>query len=130
MDSSFASLIYWGAFIFMKKEVYLYSLIVCLLASVVAAFFNWRISTGIIIGAVSSVIYLLLLNATFKIKDGKISKGGVVGFFARILVLALPLLIACLLPNYFNVFAVFGAIMVFRIIMMIMFFRTKEGIEW
>ena len=41
----------------------------------------------------------------FKIKeDGTISKGSALGFIIRILVIALPLLIACLFPNVFNIF--------------------------
>lgn len=121
--------IFIGAFyFFMKKEIYLYSGIVSLVACVISAFFNWRISTGILIGALSSFIYFYILNLNFRIVDGNISKGGVLGFIVRILILALPLLIACLLPNYFNIFGAFGGVMIFRIIMIIMFLKEKEGI--
>ena len=112
-------------FISMNKEIYLYSSIIGVLASIVCAFFNWRISTGILIGMLSSYLYFYLLNLQFKVVDGKISKGGIIGYFLRIIVLALPLLLACLLPNYFNIFGAFGGIMAFRIIMMIIYFKQK-----
>ncbi|MBQ0036844.1 MAG: ATP synthase subunit I [Firmicutes bacterium] len=109
----------------MNKNIYLYSGILGLLASVICGFFNWCISSGIIIGLLSSYLYFYLLNMQFQFKDGEIKKGGILGFGIRIIVLALPLLIACLLPNYFNIFGAFGGVMVFRIIMMIMFFKQK-----
>lgn len=110
----------------MKKEIYLYSGIISILASVVCAFFNWRISTGIIIGALSSFLYFFILNENFKVEDGKMTKGGIFGFFIRIIVLALPLLIACLLPEYFNIFGAFGGVMLFRIVMIVIFLKEKE----
>lgn len=112
-------------FISMNKEIYLYSCIIGVLASIICAFFNWRISTGILIGMLSSYLYFYLLNLQFKVVDGKVSKGGIIGYFLRIIVLALPLLLACLLPNYFNIFGAFGGIMAFRIIMMIIYFKQK-----
>lgn len=111
----------------MNKQIYLYSGIISVIASIICAFFNWTISTGVIIGALSSFVYFYILNMNFKInEDGNISKGGVLGYFIRLIVLALPLLIACLLPNVFNIFGAFAGIMLFRIVMIIMFF-TKKG---
>lgn len=110
----------------MKKEIILYSGVVSLLASAICFYFDWRISTGIIIGVLSSFIYFYILNMNFKInEDGNISKGGILGYFIRIIVLALPLLIACLFPNVFNIFGAFGGIMLFRLVMIIMFFIKK-----
>lgn len=110
----------------MKKEIYLYSGIISVVASLICLFFDWRISSGIMIGVLSSFLYFYILNINFKInEDGNISKGGVFGYFARILVLAVPLLIACLLPDIFNIFGAFAGVMVFRIIMMFMFFIRK-----
>lgn len=110
----------------MNKEIYLYSGILTVIASVICAYFNWTIATGIIIGALSSFIYFYILNLNFKINDdGNISKGGVLGYFIRIIVLALPLLVSCLFPKYFNIFGAFGGIMLFRIVMIVMFFIKK-----
>lgn len=110
----------------MNKQIYLYSGIISIVASIVCAFFNYRISLGIIIGALSSFLYFYILNMNFKIsEDGNISKGGILGYLVRLIVLALPLLIACLLPNIFNIFGAFAGIMLFRIVMMFMFFKTK-----
>ena len=110
----------------MKKKIYLYSLILGIFTSIICAIFDFRISTGIIIGMLSSFLYFYILNLNFKINvDGNISKGGVLGYFIRLIVIALPLLISCLLPNYFNVFGAFAGVMLFRIIMIIMFFKEK-----
>lgn len=109
----------------MNKKIYLYSGIIGLFVSIICAFFDWKISMGILIGLLASFLYFFLLNDQFKIEDGQISKGGVLGFGLRIIVLALPLLVACLLPQYFNIFGAFAGVMVFRIIMMIMFFKQK-----
>ena len=110
----------------MNKTICITSGIVCLIASLVCLFFNWKISTGIIIGLISSLVYFLLLNKTFKVKeDGSFSKGGIIAFLLRIVILALPLLIACLLPNIFNIFGAFAGILLFRIVMIVFFFREK-----
>ena len=109
----------------MNKQIYLYSGILGIIASVICAFFNWRISTGVLIGVICSYLYFYLLNIQFNFKDGKVSKGGILGFGIRILVIALPLLIACLLPNYFNIFGAFGGVMLFRFVMMYIFFKQK-----
>lgn len=110
----------------MKKEIYLYSGIITIVASLICIYFDWRISSGIIIGALSSFLYFYILNMNFKInEDGNISKGGILGYFIRILVLAIPLLIACLMPNVFNIFGAFAGVMLFRIVMIVMFLIKK-----
>lgn len=117
----------WLSFFnYMNKKVYLYSLILCIVASLICAYFNWRISTGIVIGMLSSFLYFYILNMNFKIKDdGTISKGSILGFLVRILALALPLFIAFLLPNIFNFFGAFAGVMLFRIVMITLFFKEK-----
>ena len=115
-------------FICMNKQICIISGIVSIIASGICLLFNWTISTGIIIGLLSSLIYFFLLNKTYKInEDGSISKGGIIAFFLRIIILALPLLIACLLPNIFNIFGAFGGVMLFRFVMIIFFLKEKGG---
>lgn len=114
-------------YFFMNKKLYLFTGVLALIASVVCLIFDWRISTGIIIGLLSSYLYFYILNVEFKIEDGQISKGGILGFFLRILVIALPLFIACVLPNVFNIFGAFAGVMIFRIIMMIVFYKEREN---
>ena len=112
-----------------NKQIYLYSGVLAIIASVVCAYFNWRISTGIIIGIICSYGYFYLLNKSLNVKeDGSISKGGVIGFLVRILLIALPLAISVLLPEYFNIFGAFAGVMIFRIIMIIYFFKQKGEI--
>ena len=109
-----------------NKQIYIYSGILGIIACAICWYFNWRISTGILIGLISSFIYFYLINNSFKLKeDGSISKGGVIGFILRIVVIALPLLIACLLPDYFNIFGAFGGVMLFRFVMIFYFLKQK-----
>lgn len=117
----------WLSFFnYMNKKIYLYSGVLGIVASLIAYFFNWRVSTGIIIGVLSSYLYFYILNMNFKIKeDGTISKGNVLGFIIRILVIALPLLIACVFPNIFNIFGAFAGVMLFRIVMIVLFLIEK-----
>ena len=113
----------------MNKILYLISFIVSLLASLICLFIKWQISTGIILGTVFSLIYFFLLNKSYSIdENGNLNKGNPLGFFLRIIIIALPLLISCLLPNYFNIFGAFGGVMLFRIVMMITFFKKRGEI--
>ena len=113
----------------MNKQIYIVSSIVGVIASLVCLFFDWRITTGILIGLVSSLVYFYLLVKSYRVnEDGTLSKGSGLTLIFRILVLAIPLLIACLLPEYFNVFGAFGGVMVFRIIAYIYFFKQKGDI--
>ena len=113
-------------FVFMGKEVYIVSSIVGIVTSLICLFFDWKISTGIIIGLISSLIYFFILSKTFKLNDdGSINKGNALLFIVRIFVIALPLLIACLLPDVFNIFGAFGGVMLFRFVMMFYFFKKK-----
>lgn len=115
----------------MNKKIYIYSGILAIIASVICGFFDWRISTGIIIGVICSFMYFYVLNENFKIgEDGNISKGGVLGYFVRIGLIALPLLISCLFPKVFNIFGAFGGVMLFRIVMIITFFKENGGKLW
>lgn len=113
----------------MNKQIYIVSSIVGFIASLICLFFDWKISTGILIGLISSLVYFYLLIKSYKInEDGSLHKGSGLALIFRILVLALPLLIACLLPDYFNVFGAFGGVMVFRLITYVYFFKQKGDI--
>lgn len=116
-------------FISMNKQIYIISGLLAVIASIICLFFNWRFSTGIIIGVLSSFIYFYLLNGSFKInEDGSIGKGGIIKFIIRICIIALPLLISFLLPDYFNIFGAFAGVMIFRIVMIAFFFKKKGEI--
>ena len=113
----------------MNKQIYLFSGVLAIISSAICAYFDWRISTGIIIGMICSYGYFYLLNLSFRVKeDGNISKGGAFGFLFRILFIAAPLALGALLPNYFNIFGAFAGVMLFRIVMIFMFFKQKGEI--
>lgn len=113
----------------MKKELLITSSIVGVLASIVCLFFKWQYAISVLMGLAFSFLYFYLLTSSFKINEnGEISKGSFIGWLLRIIVLAIPLLISCLLPNVFNIFATFGGIMIFRVVMMIFFYRQKGSV--
>ena len=113
----------------MNKQIYIFSSIVSVIASLVCIFFDWRISTGIILGTISSFLYFYLLNKFVKVSmEGNVSKGSVVFSILRIFILALPLAVAYFLPTVFNFFGAFAGVMIFRLIMIIIFFKNKEAL--
>ena len=110
----------------MNKDLFIISGIVSIVASVITFFFKWQIATGIILGTIFSFVYFYLLNTGFKINDdGSISKGGALLFMLRMIVLALPLFVSCMLPEVFNIFGAFAGVMLFRIVMMVVYFKKK-----
>lgn len=110
----------------MNKDLFIVSGIVSLVASIICFFIKWQIATGLILGTLFSFVYFFLLNVGFKINDdGSISKGGALLFILRMIMLALPLFIACMIPNVFNIFGAFAGVMIFRIVMMIVYFKKK-----
>lgn len=114
----------------MNKNVYVVSAAVSIFISIICLFFNWKISTGIILGLISSFLYFILLNKNLTFdENGSIKKGSFIFFIVRIMILAFPLLIACLVPQYINIFGTFGGVMIFRIVMIIMFIKKKGELK-
>lgn len=110
----------------MKKDLFIICGIVSLLVSIVCYFINWKIATGIILGTAFSLLYFYVLNLSFKMnEDGTLNRGSALLGVVRILIIAMPLFIAFMLPNVFNFFGAFAGVMIFRIIMMIVFFIKK-----
>lgn len=113
----------------MKKNLFIVSGILGIIASAIGVFFALNIGLGILLGTVFSLLYFYLLNISYKVdENGNLSRGSGLGYLLRMIVIAVPLLLSCLLPNIFNVFAAFGGIMLFRIIMFITFFKEKGDI--
>ena len=91
----------------MPKEVR-YAAITALILTIVTMFIDRRISAGIVLGHLFSMLHLFLLTKTADaIFDQKH-----INFFAfslstliRYAIIALPLVISFLYPSYFNIFA-------------------------
>lgn len=110
----------------MKKNLFVICAIVSLLVSIVCYFIKWQIATGIILGTLFSLLYFFVLNLSFKMNaDGTINRGSALLGILRLFIIAMPLFIAFMLPEVFNIFGAFAGVMIFRIIMMIAFFIEK-----
>ena len=101
--------------------------------TVILTVINWTYGTGFILGALMSVLlYLKTIWQCNRIMAG--SKGVKVGFFLSFLLsyvlMALPLLTAVLLPQYFNVFAAAAGLFLVKLILIVQSFlerREKDG---
>ena len=104
------------------------SVIVVLLA-IVFLFFNRTVSLGLLLGQFFYILYLLLLtkmvDAVLAAANGAKSKVSL-GFIVRIALLALPMVIAVLYPEVFNLFAVFGSMFLNRVMLLILYARGEE----
>lgn len=110
------------------KTTTISSVIVVLLA-IVFAFFDRTISLGLLLGQLFYFLYLLLLtkmvDAVLAAANGARSKVSL-GFILRVALLALPMVIAGLYPKIFNLFAVFGAMFLNRVMLLILYARGEE----
>ena len=106
---------------------------ITLVITVVLMVFNWRYATGFILGALMSfLLYLKTRWQCNRIMAG--SKGVKSGFFLSFLLsyvlMALPLLTAVLLPQYFNIFASAAGLFLVKFVLIVQSFverREKDG---
>ena len=109
----------------MKKDQLLRNSAVAILVSVVFLFINRKVSYGILLGFAAAVLYWYMLA---RVIDSMISEKKP-SFFAltgRMLVLAAPMLIACLFPDRINVFGSFFGLMIPKLDLYIRSFMRKE----
>lgn len=72
---------------------------------VIALIFNWRIATGIVLGYAFSMFYWKLLDKRFALLfefQQNVKSNVVLGTIVSFIVLAIPLVIAFLLPKLFS----------------------------
>lgn len=93
----------------MSLKIYLLTGLIALIVSGVTAFFDYRISTGIILSTVFSLINLFLLSLTMKSATSS-SQANVsllmVGNIVRYSLLVVCMFIAYKLPQYFSLIGV------------------------
>lgn len=104
------------------------SVVVAVIGAIVCLLFDYRISIGIVVGMVSSIcnymilssqMSMILLNQRFKVFSF------VVVYLIRFSLLFIPLLLAVLRPDRCNVWAVFGSLFIFKVILYLDSFRKK-----
>lgn len=108
----------------MNKDQLLRNSAVAIVVSVVFLFFDKKISTGILLGFLFACLYWKMLadNIDQVIDGGRSTKAAQAG---RMVVLAAPMLIACLFPEKFNVFGSFFGLMIPKLTLYILSFFRK-----
>lgn len=105
-----------------------YSVVIAVIGAIVSLLIDYRISIGIVVGMVASIsnymilsaqMTMILLNKRFQVFSYMIV------YFARFAILFVPLLLAVLRPDRCNVWAVFGSMLIFKVVMYIQGFRKK-----
>ena len=102
----------------MEKKILHISEICGLVIAALFCFFNWRISSGVILGMVFFRVYFFLLSASMSeaMSEQSASPGTILIYsVGRMVAMALPLLIGVLLPQYFHIIGCFIGFMIFKI---------------
>ncbi len=114
----------------MPKKVIIYAGITIAVLSLAFYFVNWTISTGLIVGYLFSLIYIGVLTLSVKLITSE-NPGGlliVIGSLIRMVILALPLLYAGLMPQYLSIYGVFAGLLMFKLWMYLTMLFNKGGL--
>ncbi len=95
--------------------------ILILFLSLLFLFIDHRLTLGVLLGYPFSVIHLWLINKRYRSLDAERPSSFIVfgGSYLGIFLLVIPLVIAVLLPQYFNFIGVLIALMMNRIVMIV-----------
>jgi len=111
----------------MDKKVYKITSLLAISLGLISLFINYQFALGVILGYVFSMIYLFTLEKSY----ANLNSDYEINFFhyllviVRYILLALPMLIACLLPQVFNVFGAFVGLILFKVSLLII---AKKGV--
>lgn len=101
------------------------SVVVAIVSSVIAYFFSAKIAISIIVGQLSFQFYYQLLTIYYKVASAseeiRLRKKAFVAFVSkllRIIVLAIPYLLAGFYPDRLSFLAIFYGQMIFKVILM------------
>ena len=104
------------------------SVVIAVVCAIISLLFDYRISVGIVVGMVASICNYMILSAQMSMILLN-QRFGVVSFaivyLVRFSILFIPLLLAVLRPDRCNVWAVFGSLFIFKIVMYFESFRKK-----
>ena len=104
------------------------SIVIAVVGAIVSLVFDYRISIGIVVGMVASICNYMILSAqmTMILMRGKFNViSYALVYLIRFSLLFIPLLLAVLRPERCNVWAVFGSLFIFKVVMYIESFRKK-----
>lgn len=82
--------------------------IALIVVTAVAAIIDWRVAIGIILGYLFSLVHSWVLKLRFgSLNPTRVKLGAYLGVLFGLIVLAIPMLIAMLLPQFVHFFGVF-----------------------
>lgn len=111
-----------------NQKYLIISIVIAVIGAIVALPFDYRISVGIVVGMVASICNYMILSAqmTLILMSGKFNAiSYAVVYLIRYVLLFLPLVLAVLRPDRCNVWAVFGSLFIFKVVMYLESFRKK-----
>jgi len=111
----------------MDKKVYKITSLLALLVTIISFLFNYKFALGVLLGFGFSMLYLYVLELSYRNLDSdyEVNFFHYLLVFIRFILLALPMLIACLLPNVFNVIGSFIGLILFKLSLLII---AKKGV--
>lgn len=102
----------------MRQQGWKISTILLAVSAGIAVLFDWRISTGLLLGGVVSVL-LYLRTAAFcdiVLKQNKAGRGFVFSrFMSSYALMAIPLILAAVKPEYLNFFATAAGLLLIKV---------------
>lgn len=111
-----------------EKKYFLWTLLIAGIMSIVSLLVDYRISLGIVIGTLASLVNygLLTLQMTMIVLNQQMNViRFAIGYLIRFACLFIPLLFAVYRPEICNVWAVFVALMLFKVVMYVEGIRKK-----
>ncbi len=113
----------------MENRIVRYSTICGLALAAALLIFDWRWSAGIVIGLVFFVIYFLMLRLKIDEQLSAAGSGKASDAFskaARMLILAVPLLLGFVFPEFISFWGVFIGLMMFRVTLVVTSIFLKD----
>ena len=104
------------------------SIVIAVISAIIALPFDYRISVGIIVGIVASICNYMILSAQMSLilMSGKFNViSYAIVYLIRYGLLFIPLVLAVLRPDRCNVWAVFGSLFIFKVVMYFEGLRKK-----
>ncbi|SJZ39697.1 ATP synthase subunit I [Anaerorhabdus furcosa] len=104
------------------------TLILCGVVMVIGLFFGYRFSLGVLVGTIISILHLYRLerNITLGLENKKKIGGWIFMFLTDLILLAIPLMLAVVLPQFFDFIGAAVGLLLNKVIIYSMNLRRKE----
>ncbi|HPW53171.1 MAG TPA: ATP synthase subunit I [Erysipelotrichaceae bacterium] len=113
----------------MDKRIRGLSVSITIVLSIIFAFINKAISAGMILGCLASMTYIHLLTVNMDETINKQQSSGkmVISKLFRLSIIIISMLIAMVIPEKVNIFGVFFGLMIFKLSLLFLAIKRKEG---